>query len=615
MQAQEREPLKCVDLFCGPGGFSQGLRLAGIRTIYAVDLDAAAVETFARNHPEAAVVRRDVAELDPADLPEFDLLVGGPPCIEFSSSKGGRANILDGLRLVQAFLRVVHARRPRYWVMENVPRLVLHLPERIPLRWIGVDDDGALLVPVRGEFNAADYGVPQVRRRFLMGNFPPPLQTHRESEPASLFVPPELPRWLTLRDVVSAFPAPNCPERRGTVTDPVFGFDLPTAELSDHFQDVALTDEEAARIREVKTNHPYMGRMAFPDDLNRPARTVVATQLGRETLVLSCGEAGRFRRATVRECATLQGFPVTFQFWAGGLSARYRLAGDAVPPPLAYAVGREIVRAEGLAVPGSPLVTARVTEPSPPLEPKPRRARRHCFPLGRRFKRMVPGKEVRGCRVDFDNVGDEPTRAVLFPPDCRNLVEWTARLHVGEGKAAMRQRPFRISDALWEFAGFCLVGGERARSHAVQFLDDANERLAGTLPDATTLQAVWAGHCDEAQGPDAIAATLASLVDRHFPASDFVGQRVPPSGRYDLVPQRGLLVRLAAGLVVTALACEIINADGRWAARQAAKRYRPEGWRRAIPAEEVPAGPSPVESLEATLRDRGAHVAIRERAG
>jgi DNA (cytosine-5)-methyltransferase 1 len=326
------------------------LRQAGIQTVYAVDYDAAAVETFRRNHPEATVVRQDVADLDPDSLPDFDLLVGGPPCIEFSSSKGGRANILDGLRLVQAFLRVVHVRKPRYWIMENVPRLVLHLPGEIPLRWIGVEDEGALAVPVRVELNTADYGVPQVRRRFHLGNFPLPQPTHKEPEPDSLFASiGGLPAWLSLRTVVEALPVPRSQRSPGTVADPVYGFTLPLSQLSDHFHEVVLTEEEVARIREVKTNHPYMGKMAFPDELDRPARTVVATQLGRETLVLCCREGDRdaFRRATVRECATLQGFPITYQFWAGSLNARYRLAGDAVPPPLSYAIARGIVRDAG----------------------------------------------------------------------------------------------------------------------------------------------------------------------------------------------------------------------------------------------------------------------------
>ncbi len=79
--------LRVVDLFCGPGGISEGLRQAGLVTVYALDKDRAATDTFAKNHPEATVVREDVTGFKPDQLPELEVLVGGPPCIEFSNSK------------------------------------------------------------------------------------------------------------------------------------------------------------------------------------------------------------------------------------------------------------------------------------------------------------------------------------------------------------------------------------------------------------------------------------------------------------------------------------------------------------------------------------------------
>src|SRR4029079_12858079 len=119
---------------------------------------------------------------------------------------------------------------------------------------------------------------------------------------------------------------------RRTVTDPNYGFLLPVGALTDHYHDVVMNDRESRQIRKAKVDHPYMGAMPFPDSRDRPARTVVATQLGRETLVIADHSNGRevARRATVRECATLQSFPITYQF-CGTLGTRYRLAGDAVP--------------------------------------------------------------------------------------------------------------------------------------------------------------------------------------------------------------------------------------------------------------------------------------------
>jgi len=355
---------------------------------------------------------------------------------------------------------------------------------------------------------------------------------------------------MTLREVLEALPPPG-QRGEGSVRDPNYGLGIPLADLADHFHEVLLSEEEAARIKRAKTAHPYMGRMAFPDDLDRPARTVVATQLGRETLVLGCRVDGRerFRRATVRECATLQGFPITYQFGGSSLNARYRLAGDAVPPKLTYAVARAILAKEGMRPPEAPIIdTPR--ELSPPVALKPRAKGRASFPEDRVFRRMIPGKEVRGCRVDFDNQGGA------------SRVEWAARLYVGEGKGVMRQRAFTLEEAVWEFGGFCLSGGP-GKGRASRFLDDAASELVGGVPAAGTLQEVWTGRREGQDGPEEIAVRLAALVDKHFPADELADVRVPPSGRFDVVPSRGLRVRLAAALAVTAFACELANREAR----------------------------------------------------
>jgi DNA (cytosine-5)-methyltransferase 1 len=86
--------------------------------------------------------------------------------------------------------------------------------------------------------------------------------------------------------------------------------------------------------------------MRFPDDLNRPARTIQATQIpgARETIVVPVVSEGSvwYRRLTVRECASLQSFPINYTFCAESVSAKYRLVGNAVPPLLAQAIASAI---------------------------------------------------------------------------------------------------------------------------------------------------------------------------------------------------------------------------------------------------------------------------------
>ena len=549
--------LRVVDLFCGAGGISEGLRQAGLDIVYAVDKDRAAASTFAANHPEAVVERRDVAEMGADDLPPCDVIVGGPPCIEFSASKQGRGDILGGLKLVQAYLRLVYLKSPKYWIMENVPRLVLHLPERIPLRWIGVDGEGSLHVPVRGEFNIADFGVPQARRRFLMGNFPLPIPTHFNpvSEPLAGLLE-DRARWVTVGDILSRLPSPLSSVRPPHVTDPLYGIALPTAQFTDHFHHVALTASEVRSIRRVKEAHPFMGWMPFPDPIDRPARTVVATQLGRETLVFGDASGGVevFRRATVRECAILQSFPTTYQFLGGSLGTRYRLVGDAVPPMLSYLIGKKILEAESLPSARAPL--ARVTPLT--ISELPRngegatRQRRRV--AGRKFAMLIPGKEVRGCRVELDNLplGSSGRQSCRRPP-----ARWRARLYVGEGKANLRHRVFRLNEALSEFVGF--ASERRGLELSLRFLNQLADEVRPPLPSAAALQEAWDNLGEAEGGPDELGERLGSVVDAVFPKDQWKDVRVVRSGRFELIPDKGLRVRLAAALVAASYACELVN--------------------------------------------------------
>jgi len=562
--------VEVCDLFCGPGGISEGMRMAGMTVRYSLDYDRAAVDTFRLNHPEARAECRDATDVKAGDLPACDVIVGGPPCVNFSTSKGSRANILEGLQLVQAFLRLVHELKPRYWIMENVPRIVMHLPAEIPLKWLGLKSKGYLVAPSRCELNAAEYGVPQSRRRFLLGNFPVPVATHcLQAGGASLF-DQGMPTALTLGDVIDRFPEPSAVGRRAeAVTDPVYGGSLICDSLTDHFYDTTITREEAERIRAAKVSHPYMGRMDFPDRLDRPARTIVATQLGRETLVLR--SENKFRRATVRECASLQSFPITYQFTGASLNSRYRQVGDAVPPLLAFSIARLIQEAEG-AAPVAPRARDLPSVLPPAVGFKARKRCPVAFPINRRFARMIPGKEVRGCRADFDN-RDEPHR-LPGSRSSRHLAGWAARLYVGEGKGVMQQTSVSFSEALLALSEVTYSEVERGRNDFVTLVERIKADLIGTVPDASTLQAAWAGLADVQYGPGVVSERCAAIVNDCFPAAVYGNAKIKTS-RIPISPRSGIRVRILAGLATAAAAAALANDDELWMRENGGNRHRP----------------------------------------
>ena len=163
-----------ADIFCGAGGFSEGFRHQGYRISFAVDIWRPATQTFKLNHPDCEVWRADVRVIDPSTLPRVDVVVGSPPCVEFSYAKGAsRRNPLAGLTLVRRFFDIVETLKPRAWVMENVPALQSYVHALTPptgAKWTEVD---------QRVLNSADFGVPQRRFRFFAGQYIEPRPSHR----------------------------------------------------------------------------------------------------------------------------------------------------------------------------------------------------------------------------------------------------------------------------------------------------------------------------------------------------------------------------------------------------------------------------------------------------
>lgn len=390
--------MKIVDAFCGSGGLSLGFQMCGHDVVFGIDNNRDAIKTFSKNFPKASVYCGDIEKLDYSEIPDADIIVGGPPCVNFSTSKGSRANVLEGLKLVQAFLRLVWVKKPKYWIMENVPRVGMHLPERIPLRWIGIDKNGFLDTPIKHEFLVSEYGAPQKRRRLLIGNYPIPIPTHTSE--ANIFSPNLLPP-KTLGDVINAL-------TENPVVDPNYGILMDHDSLADHIK-LFLSNDEAHRIKEAKTNHPYMGWMPFPDNLNALARTVVSLQMGRETLVIK--DKKKYRRATVRECATLQTFPINFNFHGKTIESRYKQAGNAVPPILSYSIAKLITKNEGIKLSRRPyFYKGELAE-----LPVSRKRKERAINFNKPRSILFPGKEIRGFRIELSsNPSDKAWEAFVF---------------------------------------------------------------------------------------------------------------------------------------------------------------------------------------------------------
>ena len=337
----------------------------GFEVTLAVDSWNVAIQAYKLNHHETEVIEADIESLDPHSFPKADVIIGSPPCTEFSSSKrGGSGDFGEGLRLITAYLKFVQVLEPRWWLMENVPRLLKVLPRQVGFHDIVAEDDAPFEIPRREVFNSADFGVPQRRLRLISGRYPMPVQTHSDSSIHTLDNGLRNP-WVPMREVIDAFPNPigDLP-KGGIIEDPNYdSLTVPVNQLKDHFmtsEEALMTWEEVERNRMQKTDHPYYGRMRFPDDLDRPARTVMAMQLNssRETMVIETRHNGeiRYRKPTVRECSSLQSYPITYRFAGETWRTRYKLVGNSVPVKLSAALAKAILEQEGLEIPIRPLL-------------------------------------------------------------------------------------------------------------------------------------------------------------------------------------------------------------------------------------------------------------------
>lgn len=381
--------MRAIDLYAGIGGWSLGLRLAGVEVVASYEWWQPAVDTHNGNH-DGDIKPTDVRQLRLEDLPSnIDLVVGSPPCTEFSySNRGGGGDLNEGLKDLVRFLDVVEHLKPKFWALENVPRVAQVLergmadPEHPLYRF----RDLGMQIEI---IDFSDYGTPQSRRRCIAGNIPFDVIKAYQ---------PRLPR-RTLGDVVAAI-ATN-----GNVVDPVWGCALPTAKVTERENERALNPEELRMNREAKTYHPVYNNMAFPDVMDLPARTVTATctRVSRESIVIGDNTDG-FRRLSIRERACLQGFPITYQFYARSFPEKAKMVGNAIPPTFTYLVARasQDVSAEDLVPYAQVGLALHQPEKAAPVTPPTTEGR--IYPAGRSFRAALPGLRFKsGMRFELAN--------------------------------------------------------------------------------------------------------------------------------------------------------------------------------------------------------------------
>jgi DNA (cytosine-5)-methyltransferase 1 len=365
--------LTLVDLFAGCGGMTRGFEDSGaFRSVFAVEFDRDAATTYAANFGDHVACGRIE---DVAAFPAADVVIGGPPCQGFSPLNRAAVGF-ERRGLWREYLRALEAVEPRAFVMENVPEL-LRSAEYAEFRRRAEE----LGFMVGGEIlNAADFGVPQRRRRAIVigirsGEIPWPQPTHanpmsfvthrvtKDSHPST--EPSGRAPWVTFREAVEGLalqpdglrwhrprkPRPESVRRYKAV--PRDGGDRFAMQRNLDRAGLGQLVPRCWREKPTGTTDVF-GRLWW----DRPALTI-RTEFYKP-------EKGRYlhpsahRPITVREAARLMGFPDDFVLpEEQAMSSVARQVGNAVPPLLARRIAEALtssLRSEARpAVPYAPV--------------------------------------------------------------------------------------------------------------------------------------------------------------------------------------------------------------------------------------------------------------------
>lgn len=338
--------MKAIDLCCGVGGLTLGLRRAGWEVAVGIDIDPSAGETYRRNNPGTRFVTSDLRSLTDHDirclagaLPGRELLLAGcVPCQAFSKqrSRHGVAARSDA-NLLMEFTRLAKALLPAVVLMENVPGIALVDAFRVFLETLhdcGYDCDHRVL-------NARDFGVPQHRQRYVLlavqeaqallprsaGNYPP-----RDS--------------LTVRNAIGHFPRIEAGESHRSIPN------HRAARLSPlNLERVRATPADGGsrlewpeKLELACHRRPGLG---FSDVYGRMWWDREAPTLTSRCNSLSNGRFGhpeQDRAISLREAAAIQTFPDDCEFF-GTNNRIARWIGNAVPVSFAEALGNAALQA------------------------------------------------------------------------------------------------------------------------------------------------------------------------------------------------------------------------------------------------------------------------------
>ncbi len=330
---------KAIDCFSGCGGMTEGFKQAGYNVVGAIEIDTISTDVYKLNHPRVRMWTEDICDVDAKDIlatlklrkGQLDLIGGCPPCQGFSTlrTNNGKRRIRDPRNdLIFEFQRLILGLKPKHVMLENVPTLFHDW--RLGDFTVSLENAGYSVKA--NVLNAADYGVPQRRRRLVL----------IASRVSNVTLAKPSSKIRTVRDAIKSLP------QAGKSGDPLH--DIPENR----------TERIKARIRRIPRNGG--SRSALPSNLKlkchknsdgfKDVYGRMAWDKPAPTITTGCfnPSKGRFlhptahRAITMREAALLQTFPKSYKFPPNLGKVRIAdMIGNALPPEFVRRHAKHIV--------------------------------------------------------------------------------------------------------------------------------------------------------------------------------------------------------------------------------------------------------------------------------
>ena len=332
--------MNIISLFSGAGGLDLGFEKAGFKTVWANEYDKEIWETFENNFANTKLDRRSIVNISSSEIPEAIGLIGGPPCQSWSEA-GSLRGIEDHRgQLFFEFIRVLRDKKPLFFLAENVSGM-LASRHKDALENIKNHFKQSGYTLSFKMLNAVDYNVPQDRKRVFFIGF-------REDLNINFEFPKAFSKKRVLQDVIWDLKANALPAMNKTYTNDnkcaILNHEYMTGEFSSMYMSrnrVRSWDEPSFTIQAGGRHaplHPQAPKMQFVEQNKR---------------IFVNESEHLYRRLSIRECARIQTFPDTHQFYYKNLTAGYKMVGNAVPPNMAYYLAQQIkyhLERHGIAV-------------------------------------------------------------------------------------------------------------------------------------------------------------------------------------------------------------------------------------------------------------------------